>query len=599
MDEIDNMDLPVMAFMIDWKDGLVERLEYKTDVLPDIAGNEQTRALRLTPRREFDATLTLWGQERQYWDLWLHRMVDKEFMFPLWHDSFRMRSFGTFLNLLRFDPAAEGVEVGDMLMFRGQSSLDFQIVRVAQTIQGQDPHVLLENIDGQPWPVTAGNQVWPHNSRLWRLQRGRLVQSSTVEPVTDRSSRTKITVECTREQPFAASVDGMDTYLDRPVFTVEPNRSASLDQEYEWAFGESDNSTGRRYRKSDSGRPTVRQKQTWWLKGRQSKQTFRAFLERQRGSARTLWLPTFNDDITLSRDAAIAAQSIYCKRFGFAYTGGVSSGREHIAIKTRGGYLYRKVTGTAAAGPGEERLTISPPLPTGLRMADVKRISWMDVARLENDRFEIEHVTDTHGIATCAAVMKTVRDERVPPAILSLPIPLAQMNSARCGEEDDDACAPLPVDWVHRFTLSAPVYQCNPNWDGNVAFEWPDIRPNGPGGKPMNSYGGYWNAARPDETIYDNFVANSPILQGQKLLTFTMEDFNNWTVTLYFDPPSLAAQDRYINIFPSARFCGSWNGPKDPDGYGRFEMTHSVRGSPPVSLGLRGAGGNSDARWYW
>jgi hypothetical protein len=593
MDEIDNMDLPVMAFMVDWKDGVTERLDWLTDTLPDIRGNEQTRALRLTPRREFDATLTLWGQERQYWDLWLHRMADKEFIFPLWHDSFRMKGFGTFLNLLRFDPVENDVKVGDILMFRGSSSLDFMLVRVVETYTGEEPRVIIEG----EWPLTAGNQRWPSNSRLFKVARGRLAAATTATPVTDQASRSKITVECVREQPANANVDGLDIYMGLPVMTVEPNRKESIDQVYEWAFGETDSNTGRRFRKSVMGRPSVRQKQTWWLKGRANKRVFRSFLERQRGAARTVWLPTFNNDMSLSRDIAAGAQSIYCKAFGFAYTGGPSSGREHIAIKTRAGYLYRRVTGTAAALAGEERLTITPALPASLRMVDVLRISWIDTARFENDRFEIDHATTLEGLATCAAIMKTVRDERVAPAILSAPIPASMMSANRCGQPEDP-CVPLPVDYAHQFTLRPGDLFCNPQWSGNLNVEWPDYRPNGPTGELFGAFGKSLVGGETRIVQYERFVANDPVLQGQKMLEFVQTDFNNWVLRLYFDPPTTGP--RFINLFPAARYCSSGGGPKDENGYGRLEIIHATPANPDgISLGLRVAGGNTDSRWDW
>jgi hypothetical protein len=86
---IADADLPVWTIKPNWANGIRETLSWLTDVLASTYGPEQRRALRLSPRREFEMTFNPIDAVRSYFDLWLHRMGSFEFMVPLFHDAGR------------------------------------------------------------------------------------------------------------------------------------------------------------------------------------------------------------------------------------------------------------------------------------------------------------------------------------------------------------------------------------------------------------------------------------------------------------------------------------------------------------------------------
>lgn len=468
MVEIADAELPVFPFRVNWRGGIAERLEWATNVHAGVTGNEQRQAIRLTPRREFEVTITLWGEERQFFDLWLHRMAGGECLVPLWHDSVRATAEAVQGDSeVRVDTRGLEWEIGSYGLLRGLTSLSNEVIEIAGV---EDDRLLLAA------PI-AGN--WPKGTRVEPLRRGRMADNTKPRIVTDRVWECQTLIELTREQPYDDTMTGFDVYAGHLVFHKPPNRAASLDTEFAWDFNEIDNITGRRYRKTDSDRAFTRQKHEWLLHGRSAKAEFRRFLYYMRGRQRTIWLPTYSDDLTLSRDAGAAATSIYVKAIGFAYTGGPTSGREHICIQLRNRTrLYRRITGTAASGSAaEERLTLDTPLPAGLRRADVARISWMDTARFDADRLEFNHVNAADGASTVSATFRTFRDKRTVPAILSAPIPAAQKLDGRCGA-DDDPCVQLPEDL--------------PDWEWRYIFQAYRSGPFGYAGiGRMSGYGGY------------------------------------------------------------------------------------------------------------
>lgn len=473
MAEIADGTLPLCPFRINWKAGLSERLEWKTDVLPDFLGNEQRRALRLTPRREFEATISLWDEDRQFWDLWLHRMAGGEFLFPVWHDSVRAaQAAPQGQNTIWVDTRGLEFRIGSYGLLRAISALSCERFKIAQVL------------DDRIITVEPLNADWPKGTRVEPLIRGRLTDQTSVSAKSSRVSETQAVFEATHEQPYDEGVDSWDQYLGMPVLGTQPNRSEDVTQQFAWAFSESDSLTGRRYRSSDTRRAVVHQKHNWLLHGRTAKAAFRSLLYRLRGSQRPIWLPTFSEDMTLSRNAAPAATSIYVKAFGFGYTGGPTSGREFICIWLRNGTrLYRKITGTLNSGTlAEERLALDVALPGGLAMADVRMISWMDTARFENDRIEFGHVNAADGASTVSGVFQTFRDQRQAPAILQLPLPAAAKGAEPCGTDipEEDHCAPIFPGWYLKvmYSTDSPGYDNGPNFFPANNWNWPCFQPN-------------------------------------------------------------------------------------------------------------------------
>jgi len=469
MAEIADADLPVFPFKVNWENGISERLEWKTDILTDQGGNEQRRALRLHPRRDFDVTLTLWDAERSFLDLWLHRMVGTECLFPLWHDSVRStQEAAQGQKTIWVDTQGLEFKIGSYALLRGLTAMSFERVLIAAVHSNRI--VAVDNLVG----------TWPKGTRVEPLVRGRMTEQTRMSLVNSRASETQAEFETTRAQEYDEGVDSADQYLDLPVLTQQPNRSDSIDVRYMWEFFNSDSGSGRRYRKSEEQRARPSQKHSWFLRGRTNKAAFRSMLYRLKGPLGTIWLPTFNEDMTLAQDAAPGDGSIYINEIGFAYTGGPTSGREHIVIQTTTGRLYRKITGTAVAPAGQERLVLDEPLPDGLTRQSVRIISWIDTARLENDRIEFNHVNAADGVSKVASIFKTFRNERVAPTILSYDIPI--------DAKFDGACGSSPLQG---FTLVNPSFDNGTaGWSGTITIVTETVNGEPPISGPNIAYPG-------------------------------------------------------------------------------------------------------------
>lgn len=146
---------------------------------------------------------------------------------------------------------------------------------------------------------------------------------------------------------------------------------------------------------------------------------------------------------------------------GFGYTGGPTSGREHIAITHDGGTICRKILsvipGTTSAS---EKVNLDAPLGLALSPGVVRRISFLDTARFDQDEFEITHHGGLDGLSEASALFRTFKNTRTAPLPISYPIPEGVMGAEACGVEvpDSDCYEQAPPD---------------PGWDWTVKVEYP------------------------------------------------------------------------------------------------------------------------------
>jgi hypothetical protein len=200
--------------------------------------------------------------------------------------------------------------------------------------------------------------------------------------------------------------------------------------------------------------------------GRAEHWAFRQMLYRLRGQQGTVWLPSFNRDIELSQDRLATDSYLNIKKIGYAYTGGVIDGRQHILID---GTYPVQVSGLGAEpSPAEEHLNLLAAAGTPLSAGTFG--SFMDTCRLASDDIEIMHHTDTDGAAECNLSFKSFRDPRAVPAIISYPIPASAKGVDFCGTPAPEEADCVNVDagywgYIHVDTSQGPdLSVMRPTW---------------------------------------------------------------------------------------------------------------------------------------
>lgn len=82
--------LPVFNISPNWQGGVLERIEYLTNVLASSTDAEQRRAMRVHPRRSFEVSFLREKALRARLDAFVAGHGHNEFLVPLWHESLRL-----------------------------------------------------------------------------------------------------------------------------------------------------------------------------------------------------------------------------------------------------------------------------------------------------------------------------------------------------------------------------------------------------------------------------------------------------------------------------------------------------------------------------
>lgn len=424
-----DIDLPVFSFLPDWAGGVTENLSFLTDVLRAEEGAEQRRILRLTPRRTLEADFLLYGADRTFWDLFMSRLSGGEIMVPLYWDIGRLSATLVPAVTNRLDLDTRWTEFAPGLaIIAGKRALEYEVVEiVAVDDDGLDLAAPVDN----PWPV--GSAVMP-------LRRALIDDTGEVSHLSDRVATVSVQIGFSVRNPWVdQSVPVF--YSGFPVFVSAPDWSGALGVAYDLETLRLDNTTGLPYQVDSLGRALLGQSHRWFLAGRERLAGFRDILYRHMGRAGALWLPTFKDDLRIVVDIAAVDDQIAVESVGYIYVGGPASGREHIALRTASGTVFRRVLAVSPGpSPAIEILELDGPVGLDLATGQDYQLSFADLARFDQDDFSLVHRTDTLGLTEVNAMFRTFKGTRTNPLPVSYPIPTAAMIEGTCGEAVDMTC---------------------------------------------------------------------------------------------------------------------------------------------------------------
>lgn len=466
-----DVDLPVWTIRPNWKDGVLERLEWLTEILASETGVEQRRGLRLSPRRSFEITVNPTRNDRTYLDLVLHRLGSERWLFPLWHDQAKLGSnIGVGIDTLDIDNTFREFRPGDYAILY-QDTFTWEAVMIADTTAGT-----LE--------LTGGvEKAWPRGTKIYPMRIARIQTDTSLSALTSRVGQSVLLFQCEGANDFPEMMgDAMVQYDGSPLITIAPNRSQEITTAHTRLFDEADGSTGIVERKDLAGRAFAVQSHNWQAHGREAQMAFRSFLYSLRGRQRRVWLPTFNDDVTVAANTTAAGKRIDIEKVGLAYVSGGNPipGRERLWSGTE---VARITAISGLTGTDRERLATLNPLEGIYAPGDAW--SFLQPARLDQDSIEIHHYADSDGVFEVAAGFRTFADERigtganVPPAL-----PPAEQSDEPCG-------TPFGIN---------PCFAVKPDWSWRIFWHRQSTSPdNSPHcGGMSNPNGLLWTAMTPD-----------------------------------------------------------------------------------------------------
>lgn len=382
----------------DWTDGIKERLAWATEILSSDRRDEQRRALRLSPRRSFDVKLFAEDRERTLFDLMMHGWGARVWAMPIWPDIQRITT-PVALGAASIVCTTAGCDfrVGGLALLRGESAFLAEVVEI-QTV-----------LVGSLTLVRPTQNAWPAGTRLYPARTARFEEQPRARRLTDRAVAVDATFILAEASDWPAAA--LPAYRGFPVFDARPDETEELSGTFERMLLELDNASSIPVVLDAGDAAFATQAHRWVLDGVTQRGDFRSLLYTLRGRQVAVWVPTHSDDVRLTATVGSAALTATIENIGYARFGLGQLGRRDIRIELYSGtVLYRRITNAAGVDASSEQLSIDTALGVTVTPGDVRRISFMMLARSDSDVTEIQHVTDVQGVATSRKIFVGVPD---------------------------------------------------------------------------------------------------------------------------------------------------------------------------------------------
>lgn len=358
-------------------DGAVlERLEWRTDVLTAFDGTEQRVKIRSLPRRSFEYAVTVSGADRRRMEAALFQWQGRAFAVPVWMDGELLASpvsAGGFS--VPADTATRDYHAGGLAILLSSPNA-FEIVEI-DTVEASS--LTLARALVSSWPV--GAEVYPvricyvpDEVRLGRF--------------TGDTAYGRMRFDVDEASEYAAASETL--YRAYPVLELAPNWVQDIEQTYAIKRSTFDPGVGRQFREIESNVPALVQTHRWLLDGRAELGGFREWLYARAGRLSAFWLPTWAQDLELVATVGSSALTIDVAHCDYTDRIAQGIGRRDIRIETSTGTVYyRRIASSTEVSASVERLTIDSALGAALAPSDVRAISYMALARLDADAAEI------------------------------------------------------------------------------------------------------------------------------------------------------------------------------------------------------------------
>jgi len=370
------------SWLPDWSRSLVERLEWKTDVLTRNDGSEQRIGLRLGARRSYEFTAAAEGPARRFLEAALWGWGSRTWALPLFHDTgYLEAALPAGSSAIVVDTVTRDFHDGGLAVLLGEGPRDYEVVEIADVGTAQ---LTLARPTVRAWK--AGDRIIP--ARTARLADTVKLPRFTGEATSPTLLRFELQ-EPWDGVPATGPLYRGDLVLERP-----PNWSRGLGLDLQRTLAELDATTGPVAREDMTGMPTPAQTHGWLLDGRWAIAEHRQRLAALRGRQGAIWVPTWTQDLTLAATVAEDAFALPVEWLGYTLFLAGDPGRRDIRIALRDGtVLYRRIVGATETDAATEQLNIDAPLGLEVHPQDVDAISFMTLCRQQADAAELAYWT--------------------------------------------------------------------------------------------------------------------------------------------------------------------------------------------------------------
>lgn len=365
-----------------WDDSVVERIEWKTDIMEAYDGSEQRVQLRATPRRTWEFGIMTSGHLRRVLDSVLYGWGARAFALPVWVDGSGL---------------TQAIAAGSSVMHCATDDRDYAVGGLAIVLSEAGDYEVgeIQSIaSGQITMTRPFASSWPQGTMAYPVRKARLPDRHGIARFTgDVVYAPGLRFE-SEDEASAWPAATATLYRAFPVMVERPNWVDDITAEYQRKLSVLDFGMGKRSVVDESGVPVPIQSHRWLLDTRARLSAFRSWLYARAGRAKAVWVPTWSYDLVVVAQIGSSATSVDVEFCGYSTM--IKAGRQRrdirIVLKS-GSEYYRRITGATAISATVERLTIDSALGVTVEASDVDMISYMQLFRLDSDGVEIAYFT--------------------------------------------------------------------------------------------------------------------------------------------------------------------------------------------------------------
>jgi len=395
--------LPIFNIPPNWSAGVTENMTWQTRVLVSDVGAEQRSSLRLFPRRTFEYSVDEWRGLSARMETIVIENGGLDMWLPLWPQQMML---------------TQGVAPGDTWL-TVDSHYGIDIGATAAMVLSDGPEnfeiVQLNFISGQQLVLTTPlTKLWREGTKVYPAKIARFDEQATLRWRTGSYSSGRVRLSL-REPNYPAAADFSGPFYEGYwVFGLEPDFRSPIERKAERKFSELNSPYALPFRMDVANFSFRTQQQLFTMFGQQEQYRLRQALTAFHGRRVPAWIPSFTDDFILSGDSLAGASNLIVERNGHAeFIQGVGVERKHIQIiDNNGTTTYHRIVDAIYSGGDNEILDIWPPLPFAVGPSRTRRVCTMMLARMNSDSIDIEHDTDSQGVAQCNLSFRSFPDIR-------------------------------------------------------------------------------------------------------------------------------------------------------------------------------------------
>ncbi len=393
--------LRLFSLTPNWSNGVVERIEWITEVLGSESDTEQRRSLRRYPRRSFEASFLRRDMRRARLSNFLFGSGNDRVLVPLWHEQFKLtETLGVSVEFPPGSLAMREYHEGDLVLVSNGDPAQTETLEI-DTVD--IPNDTIAFVDA---PVAT----WAAGSRITPLRVGRVLDVAQMDDLTDRVGGVQIRFSLSDTEQWPDPSWGYCA----PLFRFPVDRATPIASSFERPTANIvDGGAGPVEVTDIYQRERVGVRYSVKFFGRSSLVNFRAFVAMARGRAVRFWMPSLTYDLRPIGD--IGGDYIDCVDAGFGeYVRRSQDARAMVAFVFADDRpaIYRRVDYVSDFG-GVERVFFTVPVPP-IQANDIERMMFVLPARFDQDGFEIQHHVDDSAVAGTIVVIRTSSIDGLP-----------------------------------------------------------------------------------------------------------------------------------------------------------------------------------------